>query len=250
MGTELMDLLDEKPFTLEQIRQWCVEFFVGRSHVFLRHPTLDWDGFIEDINDLLQRERQIYNPVKNKLCDWIDVEKLNSMYQRHTRRKLHLKKHVSMSGVRKNNPLSASMKDQTSNHHRRYNHIAASMREPAGYRRTTYNGDTNSSPYSQTAPPDSPCRQNNVPDLRVTMKNWSHRTPNELRPLETLLVEVPLLFPPHNQAVEPHEYFAKWKEFSEDAFEGESGNELKELLKRAVRKAKVRARIDVQSRES
>ena len=38
--------------------------------------------------------------------------------------------------------------------------------------------------------------------------------------------------------MEKHEYYSRWKEFSEDAFNDESGDELNELLKRAVRKAK------------
>lgn len=44
LGTELMDEIDEKPFSLEKIRQWCMEFFAGRSCVTMRHPTLDFDG--------------------------------------------------------------------------------------------------------------------------------------------------------------------------------------------------------------
>jgi hypothetical protein len=39
--------------------------------------------------------------------------------------------------------------------------------------------------------------------------------------------------------VEDHKYFVKWKVFSEDAFDdNDSDEELKDLLKRAVRKAR------------
>lgn len=284
LGTDLMDELDEQPFTLEKIRQWCMEFFVGRSHVFIRHPTLDWGGFIEDLNGLLQQEKKVYNPVKNKLCDWIDVGKLHSMYQRHTRKKhsAPLNKCASMPTKkatseqreqhprmphRRNNPLSASVKatssdlHTSSNHHRRHQHttqhtsFSASMREPpgprehlgSGYRRTTFDAEI---PTSHAGSPSmrrkssvegSTTRgsQSSQLDLKVAIENWSYKAPKELRPLETLLVQVPTLFPPINQAVEPHDYFAKWKEFSADAFENECGDELKEWLKRAVKKAKV-----------
>jgi non-homologous end joining protein Ku len=53
-----------------------------------------------------------------------------------------------------------------------------------------------------------------------------------------LLVTVPQTFPPRNALVEDHDYFAKWKKFDEEAFDDECGDELKELLRRAVRKAK------------
>lgn len=233
-------------------------------------------SFIEDLNDLLQREKQVYNPMKNKLCDWVDVEKLHSIYRRHAWRKhsAPLKKHASVSTRkvsghqeqhhnvhhRRNNPLSASMREpsadsRTSNDHHRRHLFSASMKEPAGskgplvsgYRRTTCHIEEPTH-HATTPPPrrnsstkgsvtqDSP---RSSPDLRLVLENWSHSAPKELRPLETLLLQVPTLFPPNNTAVEQHEYFSKWKEFSEDAFENEFGEELKKILKHAVRKAKV-----------
>jgi hypothetical protein len=87
-------------------------------------------------------------------------------------------------------------------------------------------------------------RQNSssVPNnLDEVIQQWSRAAPTykKLRPLEELLVDVPNLFPPKNSFVESHEHFFKWKEFSEDAFIGESGDGLKALLKRASRKSKL-----------
>lgn len=77
-------------------------------------------------------------------------------------------------------------------------------------------------------------------DLTDSIQRWSHQPPDykKMNPMGTLLVTVPTLFPATNDFVEDHEYFDKWKEFSEDAFEGETGDDLKNLLKRAARKAK------------
>lgn len=294
LGTDLMDELDEKPFTLEQIRTWCIEFFVGRSNVFiLRHPTLDWEGFIEDLEFLLKREKLIWNPIKNKLGDWLDVEKLSSMYRRHTGIFKHaspLKKQTSMgprnmeppqqdefepASIQQRNlntrqrPLAASMSpavnrkmpsnfsssmrepSETRSSPLRKSapytkgssfHVASSFERPDYTRRTTYNGE-DSPPvapqtYRKSASFETHSTKNKGPqNLQQIIKNWSHRT-GSLRSLETLLVEIPILFPPTNTFVEEHEYFGKFKEFSADAFAGETGDELNELLTRAVRKTK------------
>ena len=74
--------------------------------------------------------------------------------------------------------------------------------------------------------------------MAEVLDKWSKDLHKNTRPLQQLLVTVPQTFPPTNTNVEPHEYFSKWKTFDEEAFADESGDELKELLKRAVRKAK------------
>jgi hypothetical protein len=55
--------------------------------------------------------------------------------------------------------------------------------------------------------------------------------------LEQQLVDIPTLFPRSNNAVKDHEYFDKWNDFSEDAFNAGDEKTKKELLKRAARKA-------------
>ena len=70
--------------------------------------------------------------------------------------------------------------------------------------------------------------------MTEVLQRWSHQ-PSDYKtffPLQHLLVTVPQTFPPTNSKVEPHEYFAKWKTFDREAFADESGDELKELLKR------------------
>ena len=295
LGTDLMDELDEKPFTLEQIRTWCIEFFVGRSNMFIRHPTLDWEGFIEDLEFLLKREKQIWNPIKNKLGDWVDSEKLLSMYRKHTRTVKHTSplEKKSSTGARnmeppeedefkpasiqrqipnrKQRPLAQSMqtgfvRSETMPSNFRNStrepsesrssplyksvpctkgssfHVASGSERPGFTRRTTYNGEDcpHDAPQTYRKSASFEFLSTNIrkpQNLEQMIKNWSHRA-GSLRSLETLLIEIPILFPPINPFVEKHEYFDKYKEFSADAFEGQSGDELKELLTRAVRKAK------------
>jgi hypothetical protein len=79
LGTDMMDNLDEKPFTLQEIREFCIEFFLGNNPLQIRNPKVDVYGFFEDLQSIVEREKFVWNPVKNKLYPWIDVEKLKLM---------------------------------------------------------------------------------------------------------------------------------------------------------------------------
>jgi hypothetical protein len=50
--------------------------------------------------------------------------------------------------------------------------------------------------------------------------------------LQHFILTVPMMFPPTNDKVEPHEYFNKWKTVDSEAFTGVDGDELTELLLR------------------
>ncbi|KAL7545163.1 hypothetical protein ACHAWF_008518 [Thalassiosira exigua] len=114
-------------------------------------------------------------------------------------------------------------------------------------KRHTFNGDaSHAASFTAGNAPRNRDTTSSAPasaELTLTdaLKRWSHQPPDhktKLYPLQHLLVTVPDTFPPKNSKVEDHDYFAKWKTFDKEAFEDEDGDALKELLKRAVRKAK------------
>ena len=72
------------------------------------------------------------------------------------------------------------------------------------------------------------------------IQRWSHKAPDYKRSndLQDLLGTVRSILPPINTKVEPHDYFEQVPMFSKEAFAGSSGDELNELLKRAMRKMK------------
>jgi len=72
------------------------------------------------------------------------------------------------------------------------------------------------------------------------IQRWSHEAPHydKMYPLERLLVTAPLILPPTNEKVNPHPYFRQWKFITREALMDEDINELRELLKKAVRKTK------------
>lgn len=83
LATDLMDFIDERPLSLNELYEWCMTFFVGDDGlVTMRHPAKDWNGFVADLQEFLKQEKMIWNPVKNKLYPWIDVNMLESVYQR------------------------------------------------------------------------------------------------------------------------------------------------------------------------
>ena len=277
LGTELMDDLDEKSFDIEEIRDFCVELFLGpKNELSLRNPNIDFKGFIDDLEAAMEKESLVWNPLKNKLTPWIDVKKLKVMFEKTMKEKNRVRQNYGRaasqddsggtrvrSNARRSGGFSASMhcgggKDAPAGI-KKSTTTAPGMKKPApnDYKRSATTGSSNP-PRRATSDPlerpemsrptsngsDSNMDKDTAPkanDLKEYMQQWSHKAPDykKLKPLEELLVNVPDLFPPMNRFVEWHEYYFKWKGFSEDAFREESGDELKELLRRASRKSKL-----------
>lgn len=238
----------------------------------------------------MEKESLVWNPIKNKLTPWIDVNKIKIMFEKTM-------KENNSNRARRGYGRSVSQDDSGDNRVRsgaeRSGGMAASMQAGAGkpdfnasvsglnrsattapgrgFNRSAtmgprhgpahgLNKSATMGPSRATVDPSAkpeikmsrPTSNGFLPtmdkdtepkakDLKEYMQQWSHKAPDykKLKPLEDLLVNVPDLFPPTNKFVESHEYYFKWKEFSEDAFSGESGDELKELLRRASRKSKL-----------
>ena len=283
LGTDMLDMLDEKPFSLEEIRKFCVEFFLGKDALSIRNPSVDTNGFFEDLQAIVDKEKLVWNPLKNKLCPWINVEKLKLMAQRNTTGKRSDKpklsrratvadpsddNHRPVNNRRADRPFAASVQQGAQaarpvNSRRANRPFAASVQQGSTANKRDVRASLNSSfvggttPFKQAGFPrsasvDSSLNKagsvaakqsdgNDPKDIDEAIKHWSRVAPayKKMKPLEVLLVDAPVLFPPTNRFVESHEHFFKWKAFSEDAFTGESGNELNALLKRACRKSKL-----------
>lgn len=83
-----LDLLDEGPLSLEQVRRLCFLCF-GRSAVeSLPLPEVDLDSFLAGIQQLQQSEgqpREVYrawSPVSKRYQPWIDTVKLKKIHGR------------------------------------------------------------------------------------------------------------------------------------------------------------------------
>ena len=269
LGTELMDLLDEKSFTIEEIRDFCVELFIGpKNELSLRNPNLDFKGFIDDLEAATKKESLVWNPMKKKLTPWIDVQKIKLMFEKSMNEKNRDMNAYDKSAFQ--NDLGDTRDRSNGRRAERSRGFAKSKTMHAEVVPENKRSATNDSrsrersrgrglPKSKTMPAEVPENKRSATndsrsrkvsnmdedngskakDLKEYMQQWSHEAPDykQLKPLQVLLVNVPDLFPPKNKFVESHEYYLNWKVFSD--LSGESGDELKELLRRASRKSKL-----------
>jgi hypothetical protein len=198
LASDLLVELDGKAFNADDIYKFCKEFFIGEREIDLPHPHNSVDAFMGGLNQLLKNEKLQWNPMKKKLTPWIDMTKLEIMFGR-------------------------SKEEQQPN------------RQQQCPPRQQYSGSGG----EHSCRPEAPASSQDL-TLAQIIQRWSHKAPDckRLNTLQDLLCTVPSIFPPSNTKVEPHEYFSRWKVFSEEAFSESSGDELNELLKRAVLETK------------
>ena len=239
--SKLMDNLDEKEFNLDEIHQFCREFFLGEDPpgMDLPHPR-NWSGFMRGMKHILSKEKLQWNPVKKKVTPWINLKQLDSMYRRARDDPYHEfpKRPINSEPLRHSSSFEDSPRDQhsTSEHRSHPSSIPRRHSDEYKQRRQPRQPSTGTSGNGGSAPTSAPANYNDD-DLTLVqvLQRWSHEPPDykKMHSLQDLLVTVPLTFPPNNDKVEPHEYFSKWKTFSREAFAG-NGDELKELLKRGT----------------
>lgn len=79
LGTDVMEMI-KQPMSLDDIHELCMDLFDEE----ICHPKNDWAGFVTNLEGLVKQEELIWNPVKNKLCPWIDLEELESIYRKRS----------------------------------------------------------------------------------------------------------------------------------------------------------------------
>ena len=185
---DIFDELDECPFSIDQLHEFCNVLFLGdNSGVKLPHTRESMPNFFQKLKMLVDKERMQWNPIRKKMMPWIDMARLEAIHCRHSRN--------------------------------RNNHRSKSVHDTPGDK--------------QQAMPKKYERSSSEPSPNVSA-NVHIQTRPPCNPLQHFLLTVPQRFPPTNTTVEMHEYFSKWKAFDEDAFDGFSGDELVELLRKGV----------------
>lgn len=76
----VLDMIDERPLTKGEIRDFCVLLFGIEKCDGLPDPSIDWDSFMNYIKQLLSNEELQWNPLKRKLMPWINLKKLDKNY--------------------------------------------------------------------------------------------------------------------------------------------------------------------------
>lgn len=77
---KLFDLLDERRFTKEELRQFFLLLFGPDKFDGVPDPQIDWAGFLKRVDKIANGEKKQWNPIRKKMMPWVDVKKLNSVY--------------------------------------------------------------------------------------------------------------------------------------------------------------------------
>jgi hypothetical protein len=122
LGADIMDHLDKRPLSVNELYEWCMSMFVWDSElVSMRHPAKDWSGFISDLQGFLKEEKMVWNPIKKKLCPWIDVALLESIYhKRSAPEQVRISKKVSPDPIQVPQKSTSFHQGRQSPHARRH----------------------------------------------------------------------------------------------------------------------------------
>ena len=224
LASDLLGELDDTKMSLDHIHLFCNRLLIGKSKTGIPHPRHSWSEFMNGLVQVLRNEKLQWNAVKRKLTPWIDLKMLEAMHGPKTKIPRRPSQDPPAERVRQQQQQQQRSQQEPSAHQHQ------PQQQPQQQRRTSTVSNGN-------APPAATPANSGSLTLEQSIQHWGYTSPDSknLRPLQDLLVTVPTLFA--NPKVEPHDYYSKWKEFDKEAFT-ESGDELKDLLKRAVRKTK------------
>ena len=77
----IFDMMDERAFTHEELREYCSLLLVDKSPSDeLPDPSADWNEFSKTVKTLLAKQPGQWNPMKKKVTPWIDVKKMDKIY--------------------------------------------------------------------------------------------------------------------------------------------------------------------------
>ena len=75
----LFDLIDERPFTREEVRSFCA-LLLGIEEEELPDPVVEFDEFLTEVKMRFQTEQLQWNPMKKKMTPWILTKELKKAY--------------------------------------------------------------------------------------------------------------------------------------------------------------------------
>lgn len=77
----LFDLLDERKFTKEELRDFFVLLFGKQKLDGVPDPDADWENFVKSIERIAKSEGTAWNPNKQKMASWINFKALRREYR-------------------------------------------------------------------------------------------------------------------------------------------------------------------------
>jgi Mg-chelatase subunit ChlD len=80
--SRLFDLLDERTFTKDELRDFLYMLFGSDKMDGAPDPDVDWKGFVEKIDRIQKAEKKQWNPVTKKIAPWVDLRRLNKDFNK------------------------------------------------------------------------------------------------------------------------------------------------------------------------
>eukprot|EP00579_Thalassiosira_antarctica_P015934 CAMPEP_0201947568 /NCGR_PEP_ID=MMETSP0903-20130614/55006_1 /ASSEMBLY_ACC=CAM_ASM_000552 /TAXON_ID=420261 /ORGANISM="Thalassiosira antarctica, Strain CCMP982" /LENGTH=602 /DNA_ID=CAMNT_0048490713 /DNA_START=141 /DNA_END=1951 /DNA_ORIENTATION=+ len=77
----IFDMMDERPFTHEELREHCSLLLINNKTPSdeLPDPSADWKEFSKTVKNLLAKQQGQWNPIKKKVTPWIDVKQMDKI---------------------------------------------------------------------------------------------------------------------------------------------------------------------------
>jgi hypothetical protein len=76
----LLDLLDERPFNVDELREFLVLLFGIDAFDGAPDANLEFNAFLYHVKAVVSKEGELWNPVSKRMGPWVDVKKLKSCY--------------------------------------------------------------------------------------------------------------------------------------------------------------------------
>lgn len=77
---KLFDLMDERPLTKFELREFFVLIFGQDAFDGVPDPQIDWKGFLKRISAMNNAEKLQWNPITRRMAPWVDTKKLDRAY--------------------------------------------------------------------------------------------------------------------------------------------------------------------------
>lgn len=80
---KLMDIIDERPLRIAEIREFCSLLFGQAELQNAPDPVSDFEGFATALTRVMGKEEPQWNPIRKKVMPWIDIKALRKQYGRN-----------------------------------------------------------------------------------------------------------------------------------------------------------------------
>jgi hypothetical protein len=76
----LFDLLDERPLTLDEVREFLIFLFGQDRFDGVPDHHVEFDAFVKSLDKMIHQEEKQWNPVTKKMTRWVDIRQLKKSY--------------------------------------------------------------------------------------------------------------------------------------------------------------------------